>query len=155
MEEMIEFVKSEALLFDSSLHGLKHWRNVEKIGMFLCQRSGADVEVVRTFAYVHDVGRRHDGGDYAHGKRSARIVRQMAENGILSYLDEDRLQQLYYACEHHSERYAESDDVTVRTCWDSDRLDLWRLGVAPDKELLFTDAGKTEEASQYAKSLQS
>lgn len=41
-------------------------------------------------------------------------------------------------------------DVTVRTCWDSDRLDLWRVGTRPDPRFLTTELarklGMIEEA---------
>ncbi len=33
-------------------------------------------------------------------------------------------------------------DVTLQTCWDADRLDLGRVGITPDADLLCTDAAR-------------
>ena len=35
-----------------------------------------------------------------------------------------------------------SDDVTIGTCWDADRLDLGRVGIIPDEAFMSTDFGK-------------
>jgi len=155
MEKIIEYIKLKARLFNSPIHGIKHWKNVEKIGMYLCERNNADRELVKTFAYIHDIGRLNEDEDFGHGKRSVEIAKEMVENKIITSLDENQLQKLYYACEYHSKEDAKSDDITIQTCWDADRLDLWRLMITPKKELLFTDAGKTTEASEYAKKLYS
>jgi uncharacterized protein len=155
MEKIIEYIQSRALLFNSPIRGMRHWKSVEKIGMYLCERNNADRELVKMFAYIHDIGRVNEDEDFEHGKRSAEIAKEMVGNKIITGLNEDQLQKLYYACEHHSEADAKSDDITIQTCWDADRLDLWRLRIAPRKELLYTDAGKTTEASEYAKKLHS
>jgi uncharacterized protein len=41
-------------------------------------------------------------------------------------------------------------DVTVRTCWDADRLDLGRVGVTPDPILLCTDVARRPETIRWA-----
>ena len=41
---------------------------------------------------------------------------------------------------HHSEGYIEGD-VTVRVCWDADRLDLGRVGIEPKPERLWVLSG--------------
>jgi uncharacterized protein len=42
-----------------------------------------------------------------------------------------------YAVRHYSDGLTEAD-VTVQTCWDSDRLDLGRVGIVPRPERLCT-----------------
>jgi len=153
MKKIIKYIKQKAKFFDSPIHGIKHWQNVEKIGMYLCERNGADEDVIRIFAYIHDVGRLNEDADLQHGKRSAEILENLIKSENIG-LNRNQSQQLHYACEHHSEEDADSDDVTIQTCWDADRLDLWRFGIVPERELLFTNAAKTTEASEYAKNIQ-
>ena len=44
---------------------------------------------------------------------------------------------LIYGCRHHSDGFVEGD-VTIRTCWDADRLDLGRVGIKPCASKLAT-----------------
>jgi uncharacterized protein len=37
-----------------SIHGAEHWRRVERNGLLLATRSGADVDVIKLFAVFHD-----------------------------------------------------------------------------------------------------
>jgi len=47
--------------------------------------------------------------------------------------------------------YGESHpDITVATCWDTDRLDLWRLDIEPDPARLLTVAGRNPERIEQA-----
>ena len=124
---------------EDSVHGLGHWRQVENHGVFIAERNGADQEVVRLFAIFHDCCRWDDGGDPGHGPRAAEFVVQ--ENGGCFYLSSDRLELLRYAIFHHTDGF-QSDDSTVGACWDADRLDLGRVGVAPDAHYMSTDTGK-------------
>jgi hypothetical protein len=52
-----------------SVHGPSHWRRVEKNGLLLATRTGADPVVVRLFALFHDSCRMNDGSDDGHGGR--------------------------------------------------------------------------------------
>src|SRR5262245_33584211 len=45
----------------TSIHGPAHWRRVERNGLLLAERTGADMEVVRLFALFHDSRRETDG----------------------------------------------------------------------------------------------
>ena len=38
----------------NSVHGPRHWRRVERNGLLLATRSGANIAVVRLFALFHD-----------------------------------------------------------------------------------------------------
>jgi uncharacterized protein len=53
------------------IHGLAHTARVLVWANLLAEALGADVEVVRWAAAVHDVGRVDDGRDPEHGERSA------------------------------------------------------------------------------------
>jgi len=48
---------------------------------------------------------------------------------------------LDYAIRHHVDGDV-SDDPTIGTCWDADRLDLGRVGIVPDERYMSTARGK-------------
>ncbi len=41
-------------------------------------------------------------------------------------------------------------DVTVRTCWDADRLDLGQVEIRPDRRYLCTEAARDPEVLAWA-----
>jgi len=53
-------------IFESELHGLTHWQQVERNGLLLATETGADTTVVRLFALFHDSKRADDGFDMDH-----------------------------------------------------------------------------------------
>ena len=62
---------------------------------------------------------------------------------------DDQFRLLYDACALHTDGLTEGD-VTVQTCWDSDRLDLMRVGITPETQYLCTDAAKEPEMIDWA-----
>jgi uncharacterized protein len=119
-------------------HGLDHWKNVERFGLILAKRTGASLPVVRAFAYLHDISRFNDWVGLDHGKRAAKLVRQNSQ--IISFLTPRERARLLFAIEYHTDVKSSSDE-TVNTCWDSDRLDLTRIGIIPDPNLVASDDG--------------
>ena len=79
-----------------SVHGPEHWRRVERNGLLLATRSGADIAVVRLFALFHDSRRQNDGRDDGHGTRGAEYAKTL--HGVAYDLPNDRFELLYYAC---------------------------------------------------------
>lgn len=133
------------------IHGKSHWERVEKYGHYLADLNGADKQVLSLFAYTHDLGRENDSyEDTLHGKRSAEIVKNFFSKNIIKITNE-QLDKLVYACVHHSELRAQSDDLTIQTCWDSDRLDIWRVGIEPNPLYLYTQEAKNSETIKMAK----
>ena len=122
-----------------SPHGPDHWRRVETVGVELCAATGADETVVRLFAILHDVCRENDNEDPEHGPRAAELVGSLV--GDLIPLDADRLALLEQAIRHHTDGHI-SDDPTIGTCWDADRLDLGRVWMTPEPALMSTEAGR-------------
>ena len=49
----------------------------------------------------------------------------------LSFLSDEDVERLRFACEHHTHQ-DHHDDPTVGACWDADRLELGRVGIDPD-----------------------
>jgi uncharacterized protein len=99
----------------------------------------ADVTVVRLFAILHDARRLNEGSDPDHGQRAANLAMEL--RGLQFELDDARLQILRTACLLH-DRGQVSDDATIGACWDADRLDLPRVGIAPARRFMSTSAGR-------------
>lgn len=138
---------------ENSIHGINHWRRVREIGDRLAkQYKDADYYVINYFAYIHDVKRQDDGDDPEHGARAAKYALELYKDGWRE-LSEEQMKKLMYACQFHSQSDAKSDDITIQICWDADRLDLWRLGIAPDPVMLYTNEARKKETIDFTKEL--
>ena len=62
-------------------------------------------------------------------------------------VDAETLATLAHAMRHH-DRGQVSDHPLVGTCWDADRLDLWRVGITPDPRRLAT--AEARDAAVFA-----
>ncbi len=133
-----EFVYSNRIV-DSTIHGLSHWRQVEFNGLLLAPITGADVTVVRLFALFHDCKREDDGYDGEHGERSAAFAKECFEKGLLD-ITQEQFDQLYHACFYHTKEH-QTDNPTINTCYDADRLDLGRVGMRLDPKKMATMPG--------------
>jgi len=119
----------------ASIHGPSHWRRVERNGLWLSAKTAADATVVRLFAVFHDSRRENDDCDPGHGARGAELAAEL--RGILFELPDEAFHLLHRACEGHTDEL-HSDDPTIGTCWDADRLDLGRVGITPSADFLST-----------------
>lgn len=152
MENLIRIVRDQFKLDIHGDHGIRHWERVKVIGNYLAKEAKADSEVVNLFAYLHDSKREDDSDDPLHGTIAAEFTKELYDQGIIK-LSEKQLDQLIFACKFHSQSNIKSEDVTIQTCWDADRLDLWRLGIKPNPYFLNTSAAKKEDNINFAKSL--
>jgi uncharacterized protein len=121
---------------EHGIHGLSHWSRVERNGLYLSIKSGADISVVSLFALFHDARRINDGADPGHGGRGGKLAAELYEKGVLR-IDDVQMEVLTFACEFHTDQI-HTEDITAGTCWDADRLDLPRIGVSPDPAMLNT-----------------
>ena len=134
-----EHVTREFQCGADSIHGPAHWRRVEENGLCIAVHSGAVVEVVRLFAVFHDSRRESDWSDECHGERAADYVASL--QCVLFELSDEQLDLLEYACAWHAHGRT-SEDATIGTCWDADRLDLGRCDIQPDASLMSTAFGR-------------
>lgn len=132
-------VTEQGHLDKHSVHGPDHWKRVERNGLLLAQRSGADTTVVRLFAVFHDSKRLNDGYDPQHGARGAEFARILRDE--MYVVSDEQFAKLHYACTWHTEQTFH-DGPTIGTCWDSDRLDLGRVGMIPNAKYLNTTFAK-------------
>ena len=129
-------------------HGLAHWARVLENGRVLAHQTDADSTVVELFAIFHDSGRQNESFDPNHGARGAQRARQCHKEGLFT-LSDRQMDLLTYACETHTDGLIHGD-LTVRVCWDSDRLDLGRAGILPVQGLLCTGAARDCEMIRWA-----
>ena len=137
-KDLIEKLKKESKLFHSPIHGLKHWKTVEKNGLYLSQFNDGDPKVISCFAYFHDSMRVNEYIDNGHGLRDAKYA---LSNKDRLDLTEDQLQILYRACAEHTGGTHPSCE-TIACCWDADRLDIRRVGIEPDLQGFNTDSAR-------------
>ncbi|TNF91951.1 MAG: hypothetical protein EP297_14510 [Gammaproteobacteria bacterium] len=136
--EILVLIENHARLFKSVIHGLPHWKTVERNGLYLAQHTGADPNVVSYFAYFHDCMRVNEDHDPEHGPRATAFIKEYRH---LLDLTGDQLDMLCRACSGHTHGM-KCHDSTVCTCWDADRLDIGRIGVKPNSKYLFNDEAK-------------
>ena len=123
-KDLIDKLQKDSKLFHSPIHGFKHWRTVEKNGLYLSKFSNGDPKIISYFAYFHDCMRVNEHIDNGHGYRGGRYA--MKNKDLLDISDED-LRILYMACAGHTGGVNPSCD-TIACCWDADRLDIRRVG---------------------------
>jgi uncharacterized protein len=133
-------VTSECSTDTRGIHGLTHWRKVERIGSIIAGRNGAKLGVVRLFALLHDSQRLNDCTDNGHGARAAEFAATLREQKLFE-LSNQEFELLAYACAHHTDGGL-SDNPTIGACWDADRIDLRRVGILPNPEFMSTDIGR-------------
>ncbi len=143
---------TKSLVTGSIIHGLSHWQKVEKFGLMIADNNGADKKIISLFAYLHDARREHDFDDINHGRRAAQLLDELIDAGLVE-LNNLQYEQLRIALSCHNLDNASSKDITIQTCWDADRLDLWRDGIIPNPAFMFTDFGKSEEMIEFAREL--
>ncbi|MBA65148.1 MAG: hypothetical protein CMG55_05035 [Candidatus Marinimicrobia bacterium] len=137
-KELVNQLQRESKLFHSSIHGFKHWRTVEKNGLYLSQFNGGDPLVISHFAYFHDCMRVNEHRDDGHGLRGGKYA---LKNKDILELNEHQLDLLYKACTGHTGGRNPSCD-TIACCWDADRLDIIRVDAKPDLQWYNTDVAR-------------
>ncbi len=125
----------------SRIHGPEHWARVAENGTRLAGSTpGTDPDVIDLFALFHDAMRENDGRDPGHGPRAAAVAFELFD---LLEISNAQFRVLATACEDH-DRGLVSEDPTVGCCWDSDRLDLPRVGAKLELRYFSTIAGREE-----------
>ncbi len=149
MNRIVQSILSEYRLNLRGTHGAWHWLRVRSNGLALADATpGADREVVELFALLHDSQRFDEDRDLEHGPRAAEFVARLSAEGIIT-LEKARLKLLTRACAGHTVQ-KRSSDPTIGCCFDADRLDLSRLGDAPDDRFMSTVASRDSELRRLA-----
>ena len=104
--------------------------------------------VLLLFAMIHDSQRVNDGYDPLHGARAASFAPAFA-----SLLEPAQLDVLAEACHDHADGSV-SSHPTIGACFDADRLNLWRIGIAPSASLLSTAIARERGTIAWASGLE-
>ena len=117
----------------TGIHGINHWLKVNENACRLAKSEGVQSDVFALFAVFHDARRLNDSCDPDHGPRGAALAREL--HGELFDLSKEDLERLCTACERHTAQI-HHDDPVIGICFDADRLDLPRVGIATDAHYL-------------------
>lgn len=134
------------LNIDNSLHGIDHWARVLSNGIDIAENNGANKNVIIAFSFFHDIRRQHEAGDPEHGLRGAKYLQAFKYKINLT---KEELNKAMKACAGHTD-ILHHEDIDIASCWDADRLDLYRVGVKPDPHYLNSDYAKKEETIKQA-----
>ena len=148
VEDIRRYVHSQWTL--GALHGIRHWDRVYENGQKLLTPDTNPL-VIGLLAYLHDSCRIDDGEDLYHGKRAADWIETL-RGTYLKDVSNEEIELLQEACRLHTTKL-KTGNPTIDACFDSDRLDLWRVGVIPDPARLATEKGKEIANSTDYKSL--
>lgn len=147
LDRLVSAVEARATHMGSHIHGVDHWRAVGATAGELAQAADRlpvderpDRELLLLFALLHDAKREDDGRDIDHGPRAALLLEELRDAGLVA-LDEGRAAILAEALRDHT-RGTLSDEPTIATCWDADRLLIGRVGIVPDPRFCSTAEGR-------------
>ena len=142
IDQILSQIKEDTEIWQSPIHGVDHWERVRENGLFIARHSGADTAVVEYFSYLHDSQRWNEYEDPEHGPRAAMYAQEHRE---IIDLDDDQFDLLQKACSEHTHVLPGGNtvvDATLEACWDSDRLDIGRVGIEVDPAFLFSQIAK-------------
>ena len=139
MQAIIDQILKDATAYQDGCHGIAHWDRVAEYARIISIHEKFDGWLLRLFAYFHDCQRLDDGRDLEHGPRAADYLMQWTPEAL--NISEDKQRRLEFACRYHTCEIP-TEDRLIRACWDCDRLDIGRVGIAVDTTFLFTDTAK-------------
>jgi uncharacterized protein len=143
--KLIEQIKKEFKIDYYGDHGINHWQRVYENTQKLSNYYKIESEVFELFALLHDSKRHDEYEDRYHGVRAAGYVQKLLRNGNIQLGKEDT-ERLLYACANHTKSDKEDplfNDIIVQICFDSDRLDIGRVGYDVDPAYLATGYAKS------------
>lgn len=124
------------------VHGLPHWVRTYRNGLLIAAMDPkVEIDVVACFALLHDSCRENEFDDPMHGLYASRFAARLWNEGAMPYLSEEQLTTLKAACLDHTLGFTNQYNPTIQACWDADRLDLGRVGIKPNPQLLGSKYG--------------
>ena len=143
--DLIALIKQDFKIDYYGDHGINHSRRVYENTQRLSTHYNIESEVFELFALLHDSKRHDEFQDKHHGKRAAAFVQELLDEAMI-VLDEEDTERLLYACDNHTcsdKSHPLFSDLIVQICFDSDRLDIGRVGYSVDTSYLATDYAKS------------
>jgi uncharacterized protein len=144
--ELLELIKEQYRLNWFGTHGITHWHRVYMNGIRLSEQEGVNARVLQLFSVFHDSQRKNEHRDRNHGKRGAELARELRK---YCPLDDAEFALLTTACSLHTNTL-NHENITIKASFDSDRLDLGRVGHYPDPDRLCTKMAKEAKTIEWA-----
>ncbi len=123
----IEDIRAFALTCFSNAHGSHDWDHtlrVYNLCMHIGAAEGADVEVLKIAAYLHDVGRPYQDrskGAICHGEKGAEMARDLLEEYPIS--DERKANIIHCIKSHRFRGSCRPETLEAKVLFDADKLD--------------------------------
>ncbi len=136
--ELLAEIKKHYQLNWHGTHGIIHWSRVYDNGIKLSEQPGVNSKVVQLFSIFHDSQRHNEHTDPQHGNRGSQLAIKLRDH---LPINDHELDLLTTACSLHTSAQ-NHENITVQACFDSDRLDLGRVGNYPIPDLLCTPLAK-------------
>lgn len=141
-----EIFEGFALDIEEGIHGFSHWARVVDNGLDISKHNGANPKIMIAFGLFHDVKRLNDHEDPDHGYRGGELLNQYRDRINLT---NEEIEKVREACSGHTDGM-HHDDIDIGTCWDSDRLDLYRVGIYPDPDYLNNEYSMDDDVIDFA-----
>lgn len=145
---VIEILKQYQLPWYST-HGLPHWGRVLENGLRIAEHSTetVDEDIITLFAFFHDSCRINESIDPGHGDRGAQLAKKFRNRFFK--ISDYKFNLLLDACRFHTSLMHPHNPI-LQTCFDADRLDLSRVAITPDPDLLNTEFAKSSKTIKWA-----
>jgi putative nucleotidyltransferase with HDIG domain len=113
------------ILGDEKSHGFGHAKRTMDLAWRISMVEGGDIDVIKSSALLHDIGRENIFGDPGHGKRGAEISREILERLNVPW----DIEKIVSIVENHDKSDDESKDESIELVIvrDADKLDLFRV----------------------------
>ena len=144
-KKVLKKIIDEFYIKNSFIHGSPHWSRVFYYGHLLSELNDYDKENIAFFSIFHDSKRINDGDDPQHGLRGAEFFRTFDK---IIQIKPEQKEIIYESCKVHN-YLKQADSLEVGLCLDSDRLDLWRVGISPNDEYLHLKQAKTDKIKNF------
>ncbi len=144
--ELLSLIKKHYKLQWSGTHGIIHWSRVYDNGIKLSTQPGVNSKVVQLFSIFHDSQRHNEHTDPQHGYRGSQLAIKIRDH---LPINDHEFHLLTTACSLHTSAQ-NHENITVKACFDSDRLDLGRVGNYPKPDLLCSPLAKQTDTIEWA-----
>jgi uncharacterized protein len=159
--KQIERVAKEYFVGSSGCHDWTHVERVYNLAIKIAKKEGANINIVKIAAYLHDIGRKEEmekGGKICHAEKGVKL----AEKILLPYcLDKDTIENIKHCIlSHRSRNNHKPQTIEAKVLFDADKLDsIGAVGIGRDflfagylGAYLYTGKEKktAKEAKKYA-----
>jgi len=113
------------ILGDEKSHGFGHAKRTMDLAWRISMVEGGDIDVIRASALLHDIGRENIFGDPGHGKRGAKVSREILERLQVPW----NIEKIVSIVAGHDESGEEgkNEPIELIIVRDADRLELLRV----------------------------